>query len=271
MKRTAFSMCLILLVGLLANAVNAQSSKQADGSKTKMATKAAAIEKLSFESKDGLAITADLYMAHPSKETPFIVLCHQAGWSRGEYREIAPKLNELGFNCLAIDQRSGGKINEVMNETVKAAKAASKGTQYVDAEQDMVAAIDFAKQNYAKGKLILWGSSYSSALTIRVAGEHPDKIDGALAFAPGEYFGRQGKPNDWIAQSAKKIKDPVFITSAKNEFKNWRSISQAIPADSLTKFLPKTKGNHGSRALWEKFSDSQDYWTAVTAFLEKVK
>ena len=155
MKRISFSAYLILLFGLLVNTATAQSEKQDDGSNTKMETKPATIEKLSFESKDGLTITADLYMAHQSKDTPFIVLCHQAGWSRGEYREIAPKLNELGFNCLAIDQRSGGKINSVMNETAKAAQAASKGARFVDAEQDMVAAIEFAKQNYAKKKLVL--------------------------------------------------------------------------------------------------------------------
>lgn len=269
MKRILFSTC--LLFGLLVSTATAQSAKQDDGSQTKMATKSAEIKKLSFESKDGLAITADLYMAHQSKDTPFIVLCHQAGWSRGEYREIAPMLNELGFNCLAIDQRSGGKINDVMNETAKAAKAASKGVEYVDAEQDMVAAIEYAKQTYAKGKLILWGSSYSSALAIRIAGEHADKIDAALAFSPGEYFGRQGKSNNWIQQSAKKIKDPVFITSAKNEANKWSPIASVIPSSSLKKFVPKTKGNHGSRALWKKFKDSDDYWTAVKAFLEQVK
>ena len=131
--------------------------------------------------------------------------------------------------------------------------------------------IEYAKQTYAKGKLILWGSSYSSALAIRIAGEHADKIDAALAFSPGEYFGRQGKSNNWIQQSAKKIKDPVFITSAKNEANKWSPIASVIPSSSLKKFVPKTKGNHGSRALWKKFKDSDDYWTAVKAFLEQVK
>ena len=273
MKRTAFSLCLILLMGLLTGTATAQSAKQADAAGSSQASdqQSVAMEQLSFESKDGVAITADLYRAHGSMEAPFIVLCHQAGWSRGEYREIAPKLNKLGFNCLAIDQRSGSKINGVMNETAQKAKAASKGVQYVDAEQDMVAAIDYARQNYAKGKLILWGSSYSSALAIRIAGEHPEKIDGVLAFAPGEYFGKQGKPKDWIQQSAKKVSDPVFITSAKSERKSWKQIAKAIPADSLKTFLPKTSGNHGSRALWKKSGDNASYWKAVKAFLEEVK
>ena len=228
-----------------------------------------AFKKISFESQDGLEITADLYMKHADKAKPFIVLCHQAGWSRGEYREIAPKLGEMGFNCMAIDQRSGKGINNVDNETAKRAETAGKGTAFLDAEQDMVAALSHARKNYADGKLILWGSSYSAALTLRIAGEQVDKVDGPLSFAPGEYFKRFGKPADYVQTSAKKIKAPVFVTSAKNEFKSWKPIFDAIEVESKTKFVPETRGNHGSRALWKQFDDSADYWQAVVAFLKK--
>ena len=224
---------------------------------------------ISFPSADSLEITADLYMKHDDKSKPFIVLCHQAGWSRGEYREIAPKLNSLGFNCLAIDQRSGKGINDVENETMKRASQAGKGTQFLDAEQDMIAAVKYAKKNYANGKLLIWGSSYSAALTLKIAGEHADMIDGALSFAPGEYFERFGKPADFIQSSAKKIKDPVFVTSAKNEYNKWNAIFDAVDAEGKMKFVPETKGNHGSRALWAKFDDSKDYWKATETFLKK--
>ncbi len=222
-----------------------------------------------FDSGDGLKITADLYRQHADKATPFIVLCHQASWSRGEYREIAPKLNAMGFNCLAIDQRSGKGINNVVNETAKRAKSANRNDTYVDAEPDIIAAVRYAKENFADGKLILWGSSYSSALVLRISGEHPELVDGTLSFAPGEYFARLGKPKDWITTSAKKIKKPAFITSAKNEYENWRSIFEAIEVDGKAKFIPKTQGNHGSRALWEKFDDHQEYWDATKMFLKK--
>ncbi len=220
-----------------------------------------------FPAPDDLKITADLYLVSEEKQTPLIVLCHQAGWSRGEYREIAPKLNQLGFNCLAIDQRSGGKVNDVPNETFRAALAAKKATTFIDAEQDIIAAIIWARENHATGKVILWGSSYSSALALRVAGEHPELVDGVLAFAPGEYFARMGKPNDWVTASAKKIKIPTFVTSAKKEAPRWRGIFDAIPAESKVKFIPNTDGNHGSRALWAQFDDSGEYWKNVNQFL----
>lgn len=223
---------------------------------------------LQFESADGLAVTMDVYAPH-TDSVPAIVLCHQAGWSRGEYQEIAPKLNKLGFNCYAIDQRSGGGVNDVVNETNKRAVAAGKGVAYPDAEQDIVAALKKVNAMPNQEKVILWGSSYSAALSLRIAGEHPNLVDGVLAFAPGEYFGRLGKPNDWIAQSAKKIKSPAFVTSAKNELKNWKSIYDAIPGNSKEMFLPKTAGNHGSRALWNKFDDNAAYWTATKSFLSQ--
>src|SRR6185436_15003460 len=77
--------------------------------------------KLAFKAKDGLNITADWYPV--SSEMPIILLCHQAKSSRGEFSETALKLNKFGFNCLAIDLRSGEESNGVLNETTKEALA----------------------------------------------------------------------------------------------------------------------------------------------------
>ncbi len=226
-----------------------------------------ALRKVDFPSKDKLKITADLYAPHKDKKTPFLVLFHQAGWSRGEYREIAPKLNKLGYNCLAIDQRSGGTINGVANETMARAKKAGKGMTYLDARQDLVAALEYARKNHAKGKLVAWGSSYSSALVLHVVGEKKKLADGVMSFAPGEYFARFGKSKTWIRDAAKKLKHPTFITSAKREHRSWKAIYDAIPKGKKAFYLPETKGNHGSRALWEQFPDHEGYWKAVRAFL----
>jgi dienelactone hydrolase len=227
-------------------------------------------KQIEFPSEDGLSITADLYLAHANKKTPFIVLFHQAGWSRGEYREIAPKLNALGYNCMAVDQRSGKGVNGVANQTLARAKKAAKGTNFVDALQDLRAALRYARKHHAQGTLVAWGSSYSSALVLYLAGTEPTLLDAAVAFAPGEYFAKYGKPKTWITSAAKNINMPVFINSARAEKKKWWGIYQAIPEGKKSFFLPKTKGNHGSRALWKKFADSPAYWNALLAFLHKV-
>lgn len=226
-------------------------------------------KKITFKSSDGLVITADLYMTN-SVDSPFIILFHQAGWSRGEYNEIAPKLNKMGFNCMAVDQRSGGEINGVINETHQRAEKQKLGTSYVDAEVDMISSIKYVKKEYTKAKkLIIWGSSYSSALVLKITGDRND-IDAVLAFAPGEYFESMGKPADYITQGAQNIMVPVFITSMKSEKPNWWNIYEAIPSIGKDYFVPETDGQHGSRALWEKFPEHKNYWKAVTAFLNRL-
>ena len=136
-------------------------------------------ETVTFASKDGLPVTADLYMAY-SSDAPLILLCHRANWSRGEYLEIAPKLNLMGFNAIAIDQRSGKTKNDVDNATKKAAEEAGKGTTYLDAVQDIQSAIEYASKLSNK-KLILWGSSYSSSLGFTLVKSNSDKIAAYLA------------------------------------------------------------------------------------------
>ena len=226
-------------------------------------------ERITFSSGDGLELTADLYVTH-DKTAPFIVLFHQARWSRGEYLEIAPKLNMLGYNCMAVDLRSGGEVNGVNNESFATATKAMKATQYIDAYPDIEAAMKYANEYLADGKLIIWGSSYSSALALRYAGDHNDEIDGVMSFSPGEYFKNQGKSGTYVTEGAKKITKPVFITSAKGEKGSWWTIYEEIPSDKKTYFLPNTAGNHGSRALWNKFGDSLTYWDAVKKFLETI-
>ena len=225
---------------------------------------------ITFKATDGIEITADTYFSH-SEDSPLILLFHQAGWSRGEYKEIAPKLNQLGYNCIAFDQRSGGEVNGVVNQTHKRAEEQQKGTNYADALVDISSAIDYAKSNFKDAKqLIIWGSSYSSALVLKLAGDRGD-VDAVLAFSPGEYFKKFGKPKDWIQQSAQHISVPVFITSMKLEKKMWWQIAEAIPSDHLAYFLPKSVGKHGSRALWSKFDSSEAYWEKVKEFLETIK
>lgn len=172
---------------------------------------------------------------------------------------------------MAIDQRSGGEINGVVNETHQRAEKQKLGTAYVDAEVDMISAIKYVKKGYDKAeKVIVWGSSYSSALVLKIAGDGRVDVDAVLSFAPGEYFENQGKPADYIEQSAQNITVPVFITSMKSEKPNWWSIYEVIPAIGKDLFIPETDGQHGSRALWEKFPEHKNYWNAVNAFLKRL-
>ncbi|MCH8329963.1 MAG: alpha/beta hydrolase [Bacteroidetes bacterium] len=221
-------------------------------------------EKTSFPSLDKLEITADVYDIGDDK--PVIILCHQAGYSRGEYREIAPKLNKLGFNCIAIDQRSGNSVNGVNNETAERAKAKMLPTKYINAEQDIKAAINFARTKF-NSKVILWGSSYSASLVLKLANEE-EHVLAVLSFSPGEYYGN----NLNIKESAAGMSKPVFVTSSKSEASKAAGVMEKIPdSENKVHFIPQGEGIHGSRTLWESKPDHKEYWAAVTAFLEKLK
>jgi len=235
------------------------------------ASLAAVTETITFRSADNLLITADSYTPHTAASTPIIVLFHQAGSSRGEYDDIAPKLNTIGYNCIAVDLRSGEYSRGKDNETAVLANKAGLATRYIDALPDIIAALQYAHKHYPDSPVIAWGSSYSASLVLKVAGDQPKLIDAVLAFSPGEYFSRLGKSKTWIRDSAQNIKVPVFITSAQDEAGSWAAIYQAIPSATKTQFIPTTPGNHGSRALWAKYADSTAYWDAVTDFLQGFK
>ena len=220
------------------------------------------LKEIEFPSEDGLIITADLYQAHEAPKAPMILLFHQAGSSRGEYRTIAPRLNDLGFNAMAIDQRSGRSFDGVKNQTVPRAKKAKKGRKYKHALPDLRAAIAFARKAYPESPLIIWGSSYSSPLVLKLAAEQ-GLADGVLAFSPGEYFG-----GSWIRDTAGDITIPTFITSAKNETRKWRRIFDAVGTEKKVGFKPPKQGKHGSSALHSRQGKKADpYWQAVEAFL----
>lgn len=219
------------------------------------------MKKITFPSKDGLVITADVYESGNEKN-PWILMCHQAGFSRGEYTEAGSVLKTKGFNCLAIDQRSGKSVNGVLNETAKRAKEKNLPMEYADAEQDILAAIDYLYDKYKKPVIIV-GSSYSASLALKIANGNK-KISKVAAFSPGEYF--EGTN---IAAKIKGMKKPVFVTSSKAEAENVKELMKGIDSSKLTHFVPVHDGDHGSKVLWEKNQNYKEYWEALLKFLEK--
>jgi len=226
----------------------------------------ASAETITFAARDGLRISADRYTPL-APDAPLIVLFHQAGFSRGEYQQIAPKLNQLGFNAIAIDQRAGKSALGVINQTALAANKAGLATRYTDALPDIIDSLEYARQQFPDAKIIAWGSSYSAALVLKIAGDEPNLVDAVLAFSPGEYFARLGKSPNWIQDAAANIRIPVFISSARDEATQWAAIYAAIKPVLRNSFTPETAGKHGSKALWDEQADSEAYWKAVTAFL----
>ncbi len=253
------------LLASLALVLALQESREGQESPHPEAAPWGKVERPVIEVRDGVRLMTELALADPDPETPFIVLYHQARSSRGEYRPIVPRLRALGYDCLSVDLRSGKGSNGVTNLTAKAVRESGGNPDYLDALVDIEDSLAWARANHAKGKLIAWGSSYSASLVLHVAGTRPELVDGVLAFAPGEYFSSLGKGSTWIRDSARSIRCPAFLTSARAEKDELAPILEALPG--AVGFIPESEGAHGSSALWEESPGQEEYWRAVEAFL----
>ncbi|MPQ48972.1 hypothetical protein GCQ56_18395 [Marinifilum sp. N1E240] len=218
-----------------------------------------------FPSVDSVLITGNLYQIDDT--SPFILLCHQARFNKFEYAGTVERLNEMGFNCLAIDQRSGGPIGDTQNETYLSALKAGKGVDYVDAEVDIVAALNYIKKNYSD-KVILWGSSYSSTLALYLAVEK-DEVAAVISFSPGNYLAdKKGS----LIEKLEGFEKPMFLTSSKSEAKYVEALLEKHKLrEKQVQFIPEGAGHHGSRALWKNQQGGEEYWAAITDFLNRIK
>jgi alpha-beta hydrolase superfamily lysophospholipase len=225
-----------------------------------------AAEPVTLTAADGVKVFATYYGAD-DKSKPIVLLFHMAGANGGEYATIAPRLNALGFNALALDQRSGGRAFGRANKTVT---ALGRSTAYRAALADLQAALNWAHANHA-AKVVVCGSSYSASLVFLLAADNPGKIAGLMAFSPGEYLGGAHT----VRNAAAKLNGlAVFVSSASDsgEIAAARAIVGAVPASTKTQFVPK-RAPHGASALSADGNPAgyKQVWAAVEAYLAELR
>jgi len=220
-------------------------------------------EPVYFIADDSVKIRGDLYIQNTQQ--PFIILCHQDGSNRSEYYEIAPRLLNLNYNCLAVDLRSGGKSGFVQNETANQALLAKKPVKPLDAAADIKAAIRYI-QSISKHPVILMGSSCSASLCLLTAAGNPS-VKAVIALSPGEYF----QPRMVVRDEVKRIDQPVFVSATQVEYPYLQAMLSGIPAEKLTLFKPeKSKGIRGTGAFYRSNADNGEYWFALMIFFKKL-
>lgn len=213
-----------------------------------------------FEANDGVTVTADYYPNESAKK--IIILLHQAGYSRGEYKDIAPRLVDSGFACLAVDLRSGKFVNEIFNETAKSAAAQGLATEYMDAKQDIEAAIAYASENTDK-EIILWGSSYSASLALMIASTD-STVSKVVAFSPGEYLATQNTVKNAVTGFYK----PVYITGSSAEYDIVvKPILNAMSKAQVTAYRPTGMSDHGSKTLYINGAETNKMYADIVAFI----
>ncbi len=238
----------------------AAPAKAPQKSATRSTPVAAAVEPVTLTARDGVKVYGSYYRA--ARPKALILLFHQAESSSAEYATIAPRLTAAGYSALAIDQRSGGSMYGP-NRTVA---ALGRSADYLDALPDLQAALDWAGDK--RLPVVLWGSSYSSALVFQLAARNPGKARALLAFSPGEYF----DDKMFVRRDAAKLDIPVFVTSAPDveEVALATQVFDAVKAPGKTRYVPKA-GVHASSTLIAARNPqgAEANWRPVLAFLAR--
>jgi dienelactone hydrolase len=225
-----------------------------------------------FRSSDRLEVTADFYRATASGR-PCVLLFHQSGSSRGEYRTIAPALAARGFSALAVDLRSGrrDRWNLVWNETARKAgtiDAIERGDGeklqqiMAGAPKDEDAALSWLREQRGCGRVVVWGSSFSANHALDMARRFPDQIGGVIAFSPGEYD--PANPEAMRAVAA-EVKVPAWVVWGRREGEISEPVFKALRSGPRGARGSQT-GFHGSSILFDDTFPWGDLWI----FLEQV-
>lgn len=195
---------------------------------------------ITFKVADGEVVYGTITRAKPDNHR-ILLLFHQAGANRHEYDPLISDFNAAGFDTLAIDQRAGGERWGFANKTV-----AQRGVSatYHQAYPDLEGALYWAQQEDYK-IIITVGSSYSAALNVILAKEHPKDITAIATFSPGEYL----DDADAIKKAAAQVRLPFYVTAEPNlGEQRVDEVLRNFKGDNLTRYQPKA-GVHGASTL----------------------
>ena len=220
---------------------------------------------VSFKASDGLEVTADFYETF-AESNKYMLMFHQAEYSRGEFQQIAARIMKLDINCIAVDLRYGNEVNYINNETAMLAKLNNYPQTMLDCEKDMLAAIEYVYSIDSSAQIFLMGSSFSASLCLKIAKDRND-IKAVIAYSPGEFFGDLS-----IAQYVKGIQIPTYIGCARSEYNYVSQIAENITSSTRVLFKPEeADGSHGAKTLWWDSKTSEEFWLSLLFFLKDFK
>jgi len=227
---------------------------------------AIAADQVEFAAADGVQIYGDLYASDAGKQAPVILLFHQAGSdARGEYAGIAARLQEQGYNVLAIDQRAGGTRFGGVNRTMQGLERQDYG--YCEAYPDMQAAVVFARLQGFAGPMAVWGSSYSAGLVFRLGAENSAEVSAILGFSPASGAPMADCP---LTPFLADLEIPALALRPQREYEieSVQAQMREFAAHGVQTYVADP-GTHGSSMLnTERVGASTEAtWDVVLAFL----
>lgn len=243
-----------IVIAVTANVVDAQS----DTNETE----------ITLVTSDTLTIFGDVF--DPDVARPLLLLFHQGGGNaRAEYGPLVPRLLDEGFATMAFDLRRGGDRLGGTNRTIDANAPAE--WSYCDAAPDLEAVLDYARSRFEDRTIILWGSSFSGALVIRLAAQRPNDVDGVIAFSPASGEPMEGCRPEELSGA---LSVPAMMLRPKSEA-DIESVQKQLTSFSSQghRTFVAENGVHGSSMLnaLRTHSDNETTWQEVLSFLRSIE
>lgn len=217
-----------------------------------------------FKAEDEITITANHYFS--KKTSPYILLFHQERSSRGEYDSIAERFVKIGYNCLAVDLRSGEKFGFVENETAKSLLISGKSAEGLESLKDIKAAIEYT-WNLSGQNMILLGSASSASLAL-IEGKTNEHVKAVIAFSPGEYFRPALDMKTFLSGYPKK----VFVGCSDKEFNYIQDMFLGMDGNNKIIFRPTFgPGSMGTSALLRENPTRDEYWLSLLIYFKSIR
>lgn len=205
------------------------------------------MEKIYFITKDGVKIVADLYSV--SNPIGWLVLSHMMPATKESYSDLAQRLQNLGYESLAIDLRGHGESDGGPNGF----------TQFSDSEHqksifDLEASVDYLIKNRGAvaEKISFIGASIGANLSLQYISEHPEYKTAILLSAGLNYKGIKTEP------MVKKLKvgQKILFVGAKDDERSGgnnvemnQKLYDLTPAGIEKKIQIYDSGGHGTDIL----------------------
>ena len=246
------------------------------------------LEKIEIEDQDLDHRVPAIFAKKPGNKN-VAVLVHGMGGTKETVAPIMKTFLESGYDAIAYDQRNSGE------------NMADFNTSGLLESEDTRAVIDYIREKYQDGKLILWGESYGGITSIIAAGNNSSNIDYLILESPvsngfdmienvmKDISKKQGVPLDFMIKTGdlyskvklgisfsdmdgreyiKNIEIPVLITHSKRDKVTPPYMAEdlyAAKADDKKELITVENYKHASFA----YKDREGYKKIVHDFIEK--
>jgi len=206
----------------------------------------AAAQTINFDAPDGGRIVGTFYGAS-AENSPAVLMLHQYGGRREDYKDLARQFQASGIAVLAIDGRGFGESTKKADGSRVSASQSNEAVAGM--KSDVAAAVKFLgeQKNIDKKRVGIVGASYGSSLAIIHAGDDAS-IKAVALLSPGtNYFGNLPT----MPAIEKYASRPILIVAAEDDAESAtasRRLDKLAAGDKHQLQIYK-KGGHGTAIL----------------------